>query len=118
MLICFWNGIIIYTLCQNLKLDMHIKITYANSNLDILKLITSTSEPRTKLITRKLLIFKYYQVDPKVISVLFIGGETWSHVFYYWFFDLPNPKDCWVINWDWKDSFFNKNTYKLEKYRF
>jgi hypothetical protein len=60
---------------------MHIKITYANSNLDILKLIASTSEPRTKLITRKLLIFKYYQVDPRVISVLFNGGENMKPCF-------------------------------------
>jgi hypothetical protein len=45
-----------------------MKTTYANSNLDIFELTTSTSEPTTKLITRKLLIFKYYQVDPRVIK--------------------------------------------------
>ncbi len=54
-----------------MKLDVHIKTTYANSNLDIFELTISTSEPTTKLITKKLLIFKYYQVDPRAIKCLF-----------------------------------------------
>jgi hypothetical protein len=47
------------------------QITSANSNLNIFELTLNTNEPTTKLITRKLLIFKYYQVDYRVIKCPF-----------------------------------------------
>jgi hypothetical protein len=44
---------------QNVEDDM---------NLDIFELITSTSEPTTELVNKKLLIFKHYQMDDKDIK--------------------------------------------------
>jgi len=37
-------------------------------NLDIFEMATNTSEPTTKLVNRKLLIFKRYQLDVKDIK--------------------------------------------------
>jgi hypothetical protein len=37
-------------------------------SLDIFEMITNTSEPTTKLVNRKLLIFRCYQVDVKNIK--------------------------------------------------
>jgi len=42
-----------------------------DSSLDIIQQIASTSEPSKELITRELLIFKHYQVDPKNIKCAF-----------------------------------------------
>jgi hypothetical protein len=39
-----------------------------NSSLDILQHIVSTSEPSKELVTKELLIFRCYQVDPKDIK--------------------------------------------------
>jgi len=39
-----------------------------NSSLDILQHIVSTSEPSNELVTKELLIFRCYQVDPKDIK--------------------------------------------------
>jgi hypothetical protein len=40
-------------------------------SLDIFQQISSTSEPTKELVTRKLLIFRHYQMDPKDIKCLF-----------------------------------------------
>jgi len=37
--------------------------SYENNNLDIFEMITSSSEPITKLVNRELLIFRRFQVD-------------------------------------------------------
>jgi hypothetical protein len=34
------------------------------------------------------------------------------------FLGPTNPKDCWLTNWNWKDLFFSKDMYKLEKMLF
>jgi hypothetical protein len=39
-----------------------------DSSLDIFQQTTSTSEPSKELVTKELLIFKHYQVDPKNIK--------------------------------------------------
>jgi hypothetical protein len=41
-----------------------------NSNLDIFQHIVSTIEPSKELVTKELLIFKRYQVDPRDIKCL------------------------------------------------
>ncbi len=42
--------------------------SYEDNNLDIFEMITSSSEPITKLVNRELLIFKRFQVDLKEIK--------------------------------------------------
>ncbi len=43
---------------------------YEDCSLDIFQQTASISEPTKELVTRKLLIFKHYQVDPKDIMCL------------------------------------------------
>jgi hypothetical protein len=43
-------------------------ISYEDKNLDIFEMIVSTSELLTKLVSRKLLIFRKFQVDFKEIN--------------------------------------------------
>jgi hypothetical protein len=57
------------------------QIANANSNVNIFELTPSTNEPTTKLITKKLLIFKYYQVDSKVIKCPFQWWEKHEAMF-------------------------------------
>jgi hypothetical protein len=82
--------------------------TNTNSYMDIFEQTpcTTWSEPTTKLVTIELLIFKSYQVDPKEIKCPF--QRKGKH-----FFDLPNPKDCWILRL--KRIFFSNHIYKLEK---
>jgi hypothetical protein len=44
--------------------------SYEDNNLDIFEMILSTSEPMTKLVNRKLLIYRRFQVDFKEIKCL------------------------------------------------
>ncbi len=43
-------------------------ISYEDNNLDIIEMIVNTSELMTKLVSRKLLIFRRFQVDFKEIK--------------------------------------------------
>jgi hypothetical protein len=43
------------------------QIIYEDHNLDIFQQTASISEPTKELVTRELLIFRHYQVDPKDI---------------------------------------------------
>jgi hypothetical protein len=52
----------LHPLAERCVVDQRVE---KDSNLDIFKMTISTSEPTTKLINRKLLIFKRYQVDVK-----------------------------------------------------
>jgi hypothetical protein len=52
-----------------------------DNNLNIFEMTTSTSEHATKLINRKLLIFKHYQVDVKNIMCLLQWWEKNESMF-------------------------------------
>jgi hypothetical protein len=44
-------------------------------SLDIFEMIVNTNEPTRKVVNRKLVIFKQYQVDVKNIKCFFNGGK-------------------------------------------
>jgi hypothetical protein len=54
-------------------------------NLDIFEMIASINELTTKLVDKKLLIFKCYQVDVKDIKCPLQWWEKHKHVSYNWF---------------------------------
>jgi hypothetical protein len=67
----FLNVIIICILWLNLKgVLVGIRVE-KDKSLDIFEMTTNTSEPTIEFINRKLLIFKYYQVDVKKLNVHF-----------------------------------------------
>jgi hypothetical protein len=46
------------------------QITNEDYSLDIFQQIASTSEPTKELVTKELLIFRHYQMDPKNMKCL------------------------------------------------
>jgi hypothetical protein len=72
----------------------------------------------------EMLIFRHYQVDSKEIKCPLQWWEKHEVTFpivvflTQHFFGTPNPRDCLITNWDWKDFFFSKDTYKLENMLF
>ncbi len=64
-----------------------------DSILNIFQQIAFASKPSKELVTRELLIFRHYQVDPKDIKCLLQWCEKHS-----WFFGLSNLKHYKVTN--------------------
>jgi hypothetical protein len=53
---------------EDCDVEFRERRSYEDNNLDIFEMILSTSEPMTKLVNRKLLIYRRFQVDFKEIK--------------------------------------------------
>jgi hypothetical protein len=70
-----------------------------DSNLDIFQQTASTIEPSKELVTKELLIFKHYQMDPKDIKCVFQWWGKHEAMFHtVGFLELSNFKHCKVTN--------------------
>ncbi len=87
------------------------EIDNENSNLDIFQQTISTNKPSKKLVTRELLIFKRYQVDPKDIKC----PPQWcgKHEAMFLIVGFLVHQNLGIVNK--KDFFFNGHTYKSKK---
>jgi hypothetical protein len=70
-----------------------------DNNLNIFEMTTSKSEPTTKLINKKLLIFKRYEEDVKDIKCPFLWWEKHENMFpTIGFYAKTNPRNNWIPN--------------------
>ncbi len=68
-------------------------------SLDIFQQIASTNEPTHELVTRELLIFRHYLMDPKDVKCLRQWWGKYETMFSYnWFFGLSNLKHYKITN--------------------
>ncbi len=68
-------------LVENYDIESIKHRSYEDSSLDIFEMIASTSEPMAKLVNKKLLITRRFQVDPKKIKCLLQQGQKHGSVF-------------------------------------
>jgi hypothetical protein len=95
------------------------QITDENYDLDIFQQLASTSEPTKELVTKELLIFRHYQMDPKNIKCLFQWWGKYEAMFPTIGFLACQILDIVGSQIETERIFFlSRHTYKLKEMSF